>query len=402
MKTNQILVRYGELSTKGKNRNSFIGRLRDNVRQTFADLGGIRIKAERDRMFIASDNEAEIEQAIRRLPKVFGIQSFSPVTEAELDMDAMKQTAFRVVEKLDRTGKTFKVSVKRPNKAFPLEKLEIMHEIGSHVLRSFPELSVQMQHPDIELKVEIREEAAYMMAEVIQGAGGLPVGAGGKGLLMLSGGIDSPVAGYHMLKRGVRLELIHFFSPPFTNDRAKEKVFDLAEKLSQFGSSVNLHIIPFTKLQQEVHKQVPDNITMTSTRRMMMRVADKVLEETNCKAIITGESLGQVASQTLESLSAINAVTRTPVLRPLIAADKLDIIETAQKIGTYDISIRPYEDCCTIFTPANPKTKPKLDKVEYYENFVSFDEFIQEAVDQREIVKFPQVKKNGAVYEDLL
>jgi tRNA uracil 4-sulfurtransferase len=402
MKTNQILVRYGELSTKGKNRASFIGRLRDNVRQTFSDLGSIRIKAERDRMFIASDNETEMEQVIRRLPNVFGIQSFSPVIQSELDMEAMKKTAFEVVGKMDREGKTFKVSVKRPNKAFPLEKLEIMQEIGSHVLRSFPELAVQMQHPDIELKVEIREEAAYMMAEVIPGAGGLPVGAGGKALLMLSGGIDSPVAGYHMLKRGVRLELIHFFSPPFTNERAKEKVLDLADKLSQFGSSVHLHIIPFTKLQQEVHKQVPDNITMTSTRRMMMRVADKVLAETNCKAIITGESLGQVASQTLESLNAINAVTRTPVLRPLIALDKLDIIETAQKIGSYDISIRPFEDCCTIFTPANPKTKPKLDKVEYYENFVSFDELIQEAVDQREIIKFPRVKENEIAYDELL
>ncbi|WKA56130.1 tRNA uracil 4-sulfurtransferase ThiI [Planococcus shixiaomingii] len=402
MKTSQILVRYGELSTKGKNRSSFIGRLRDNVRQTFSDLSSIRIKAERDRMFITSDNEEEIQQVIDRLPAVFGIQSFSPVIEAELDLEAMKQAAFKVVDKLEREGKTFKVSVKRPYKEFPHEKMEIMHEIGSHVLRNFPELTVQMQHPDIELKVEIREEAVYMMAEVIAGAGGLPVGAGGKGLLMLSGGLDSPVAGYHMLKRGVRLELIHFFSPPFTNDRAKEKVFDMAEKLSQFGSSVNLHIIPFTKLQQEVHKQVPDNITMTSTRRMMMRVADKVLEETNCKAIITGESLGQVASQTLESLNAINAVTHTPVLRPLIAVDKLDIIETAQKIGTYDISIRPFEDCCTIFTPANPKTKPKLEKVEYYENFVSFDELIQEAVDQREIVKFPRVKENEMVYEDLL
>lgn len=402
MKTTQILVRYGELSTKGKNRSSFIGRLRDNVRQAFADLPSIRIKAERDRMFITSDVEAEMEQIIQRLPNVFGIQSFSPVIEAELDLEAMKETAFRVVEKLDRTGKTFKVSVKRPNKEFPHEKLEIMHEIGSHVLRNFPELTVKMQHPDIELKVEIREEAAYMMAEVIPGAGGLPVGAGGKGLLMLSGGIDSPVAGYYMLKRGVRLELIHFFSPPFTNDRAKEKVFDLADKLSQFGSSVNLHVIPFTKLQQEVHKQVPDNITMTSTRRMMMKIADKVLEETNCKAIITGESLGQVASQTLESLAAINAVTNTPVLRPLIASDKLDIIETAQQIGTYDISIRPFEDCCTIFTPANPKTKPKLDKVEYYENFVSFDELIQEAVDQREVIKFPRVKEIEKAYDDLL
>ena len=400
MKTNQILVRYGELSTKGKNRSSFIGRLRDNVRQTFSDLESIRVKAERDRMFITSDDEFEMEQVIARLPKVFGIQSFSPVTETDLSLEAMKTAAEAIVSKLDRKDKSFKVTVKRANKSFPLEKPEILQSIGSHVLRSFPDLSVKMKDPDIDLKVEIREKAAYMMAEVIPGAGGLPVGAGGKALLMLSGGIDSPVAGYHMLKRGVRLELIHFFSPPFTNDRAKEKVFDLAEKLSQFGSSVKLHIIPFTKLQQEVHKQVPDNITMTSTRRMMMKVADQVLEDTNCKAIITGESLGQVASQTLESLHAINAVTNTPVLRPLIALDKLDIIEMAQQIDTYDISIRPFEDCCTIFTPANPKTKPKLEKVEYYEDFLSFEELIEEAVREREIIKFPRPKQKE--FEDLL
>lgn len=400
MKTKQVLVRYGELSTKGRNRQSFIGRLRDNIRQTFSDLENLHIKSERDRMFLIVEDESEMQQVISRLPNVFGIQSFSPVTESELNIEDMKKTAMSIIEKMDTAGKTFKVSVKRPNKNFPHQKPEIMHEVGSHVLRNFPELSVQMKRPDIELNIEIREKAAYMMAEVIQGAAGLPVGAGGKALLMLSGGIDSPVAGYQMLKRGVRLELIHFFSPPFTNERAKEKVFDLADKLSQFGSSVKLHVIPFTKLQQEVHKQVPDNITMTSTRRMMMRIADKVVNETDSKAIITGESLGQVASQTLESLSAINAVTNTPVLRPLIASDKLEIIGTAQEIGTYDISIRPYEDCCTIFTPANPKTKPKLEKVEYYENFVSFDELIQEAVDQREIIKFPRVKQS--TFEDLL
>lgn len=400
MKTNQILVRYGELSTKGKNRSSFIGRLRDNVRQTFSDIEGFRVKAERDRMFIYLDGESAMEQVLARLPRVFGIQTFSPVTQAELSLESMQEAAMKVMEKLDTDQKSFKVSVKRPNKAFPHEKPEIVQAVGSQVLRNYPGLSVQMKDPDIDLKIEVREEGAFMMAETIQGAGGLPVGAGGKALLMLSGGLDSPVAGYHMLKRGVRLELIHFFSPPFTNERAKEKVFDLAEKLSGFGSSVNLHIIPFTKLQQEVHKQVPDNITMTSTRRMMMRVADLVLEETKCQAIVTGESLGQVASQTLESLHAINAVTHTPVLRPLIAMDKLDIIETAQAIDTYDISIRPFEDCCTIFTPANPKTKPKLEKVEYYENFVDFDELIREAAAERETIKFPRAK--AAAFDDLL
>ncbi|MTD29562.1 tRNA uracil 4-sulfurtransferase ThiI [Planomicrobium sp. YIM 101495] len=400
MKTNQVLIRYGELSTKGKNRKSFISHLRENIRQTLSDLSSFKIRAERDRMFIFCENEREMEEIIVRLPSVFGIQSFSPVIECGHEPEQLKVTAKEVISKLDTEGKSFKVTVKRPYKAYPLEKLEIMKEIGSHVLRNFPELHVQMQKPDIELKVEIREEAAYLMAEVIQGAGGLPVGAGGKALLMLSGGIDSPVAGYYMLKRGVRLELIHFFSPPYTNERAKEKVFDLAERLSRYGASIKLHIIPFTELQQQVHKQMPENITMTSTRRMMLRIAERVMKEVDAKAIINGESLGQVASQTIDSMHAINAVTSAPILRPLVAMDKLEIIDVAQKIDTYDISIRPYEDCCTIFTPANPKTKPKLEKVEHYESYLDFDSLIEECVAQREVIKFPRVDKKE--FEDLL
>lgn len=400
MKTNQVLIRYGELSTKGKNRKSFISHLRENIRQTLSDLSSFKIRAERDRMYILCDDEHEMEEIIVRLPSVFGIQSFSPVIECAHDPEQLKVTAKEIISKLDTEGKSFKVTVKRPYKAYPLEKLEIMKEIGSHVLRNFPELHVQMQKPDIELKVEIREEAAYLMAEVIKGAGGLPVGAGGKALLMLSGGIDSPVAGYYMLKRGVRLELIHFFSPPYTNERAKEKVFDLAERLSRYGASIKLHIIPFTELQQQVHKQMPENITMTSTRRMMLRVAERVMKEVGAKAIINGESLGQVASQTIDSMHAINAVTSAPILRPLVAMDKLEIIDVAQKIDTYDISIRPYEDCCTIFTPANPKTKPKLEKVEHYESYLDFDLLIEECVAQREVIKFPRVDKKE--FEDLL
>lgn len=400
MRTNQILIRYGELSTKGRNRKAFIASLRHNILQLFAGMPSVRIKAERDRMFLFCDDEQDMEDIIKRLPNVFGIQSFSPVTETSLDLAVMKETALSIIKKMDTQGKSFKVSVKRPYKEFPYEKPEIMQAIGGYVLGNTPELTVSMKNPDIDLNVEIRKDAAYMMAETIKGAAGLPIGAGGKALLMLSGGIDSPVAGYHMLKRGVKLDLIHFFSPPFTTERAKEKVLDLAEKLSGFGSPVTLHIIPFTEIQQEVHKQVPDNITMTSTRRMMMRIADSVRAKTDCKAIITGESLGQVASQTLDSLQAINAVTTTPILRPLIAQDKLEIIETAQAIDTYEISIRPFEDCCTIFTPANPKTKPKTDKVEHYESFVSFDDMIDKAVANREIIKFPRIQEQR--FEDML
>lgn len=396
----EILIRYGELSTKGRNRSSFTGRLRDNIRYAFADLPKFQIETERDRMFIRPNEQETMNQLIERLPQIFGIQSFSPVASCSHDLEDIKQTAIKVVESIDRKDKTFKVTVKRSYKPFEMETNELQQFVGANVLRTFPEIQVQMKKPDIELRVEVRRDAVYMMAEVIPGAGGLPIGSNGKSLLMLSGGIDSPVAGYQMLKRGVRLDAIHFHSPPFTSERSKEKVMDLADKLSRFGASVKLHIIPFTAIQQEIQKQIPDNVSMTTTRRMMLKIADLVREETQALAIITGESLGQVASQTLESLTAINAVTNTPVLRPLISYDKQDIIEIAQQIDTYEVSIRPYEDCCTIFTPASPKTKPKLEKVEYYESFKTFDDMITEAVNEREIIMFPKKKQDK--FSDLL
>ncbi|MDX1770622.1 MAG: tRNA uracil 4-sulfurtransferase ThiI [Planococcaceae bacterium] len=400
MNWKEILIRYGELSTKGRNRNAFTGRLRDNIRYAFADLPKMEIITERDRMFIRPNEDETMKEVLSRLPHIFGIQSFSPVASCSLDLEDIKDTAVRVVQAIEREGKTFKVTVKRSYKPFPLETNELQLLVGSHVLRNFPEIKVQMKKPDIELRVEIRREGAYMTAEVIQGAGGLPIGSNGKSILMLSGGIDSPVAGYQMLKRGVRLDAIHFHSPPYTSDRSKEKVMDLAEKLSRFGASVKLHIIPFTEIQEEIQKQIPENVSMTTTRRMMLKIADRVREETGALAIITGESLGQVASQTLESLTAINAVTNTPILRPLIAFDKQDIITIAQEIDTYEVSIRPYEDCCTIFTPASPKTKPKLEKVEFYESFKSFDEMLEKAVTNREICVYP-IKKTDK-FSDLL
>jgi len=400
MNWKEILIRYGELSTKGRNRNAFTGRLRDNIRYAFADLPKMEIITERDRMFIRPNEDETMKEVLSRLPHIFGIQSFSPVASCSLDLEDIKDTAVRVVQAIEREGKTFKVTVKRSYKPFPLETNELQLLVGSHVLRNFPEIKVQMKKPDIELRVEIRREGAYMTAEVIQGAGGLPIGSNGKSILMLSGGIDSPVAGYQMLKRGVRLDAIHFHSPPYTSDRSKEKVMDLAEKLSRFGASVKLHIIPFTEIQEEIQKQIPENVSMTTTRRMMLKIADRVREETGALAIITGESLGQVASQTLESLTAINAVTNTPILRPLISFDKQDIITIAQEIDTYEVSIRPYEDCCTIFTPASPKTKPKLEKVEFYESFKSFDDMLEKAVTNREICVYP-IKKTDK-FSDLL
>ncbi|WP_102691052.1 tRNA uracil 4-sulfurtransferase ThiI [Rummeliibacillus pycnus] len=400
MKWHEILIRYGEITTKGRNRKLFINRLKENLRYTFADIPNLRIRSERDRMYLSSEVDTEMEELIERLPHIFGIHSFSPVAQCEPTLEVMKDLAVEIVKGMDYKGKTFKVNVKRSFKKFPMETYELQQTIGSYVLGSLPGMTVQMKNPDIELRVEVREKAVYMMVDVIHGAGGLPIGSNGKALLLLSGGIDSPVAAYYMMKRGVRVEAIHFFSPPFTSDQSLGKVKELCEKISRFGGNIRLHVIPFTEIQQKIQSSVPENVTMTSTRRMMMKVADIVRKEIDAKAIVTGENLGQVASQTLESLAAINDVTTTPILRPLITFDKLEIIEVAQKIGTYDISIRPFEDCCTVFTPANPKTKPRVEKMNYYESFTDFDEMIERAVKNREIHSFP--KKKTDEFLDLL
>lgn len=401
MKWHEILIRYGEISTKGKNRKQFISRLRENLRFVFQDVTDLRIRSEHDRMYLRSSHEHEMAILLERLPRVFGIQSFSPVAECKTDLQEMKALAVKIVEGIDYKGKTFKVNVRRAYKKFELDTYELNRDLAGHVLTTLPGMTVQMKNPEIELVVEVRENGTYMMVEKIPGATGLPVGSNGKALLLLSGGIDSPVAAYFIMKRGVRIEAIHFFSPPFTSDQSLEKVKDLCQQISQFGGKVRLHIIPFTEIQQTIQQNVPENVTMTSTRRMMMKISDLVRKEIDAKVLVTGENLGQVASQTLESLAAINDVTTTPILRPLITYDKLEIIDIAQKIGTYETSIRPYEDCCTVFTPASPKTKPKIDKMNYYESFTDFDEMIERAIQNREIHDFPR-KKAVDAFDDLL
>ncbi|MEK4138053.1 tRNA uracil 4-sulfurtransferase ThiI [Kurthia sp. FSL E2-0154] len=401
MKWHEILIRYGEISTKGKNRKQFISRLRENLRFVFQDVTDLRIRSEHDRMYLRSSHEHEMAILLERLPRVFGIQSFSPVAECKTDLQEMKALAVKIVEGIDYKGKTFKVNVRRAYKKFELDTYELNRDLAGHVLTTLPGMTVQMKNPEIELVVEVRENGTYMMVEKIPGATGLPVGSNGKALLLLSGGIDSPVAAYFIMKRGVRIEAIHFFSPPFTSDQSLEKVKDLCQQISQFGGKVRLHIIPFTEIQQTIQQNVPENVTMTSTRRMMMKISDLVRKEIDAKVLVTGENLGQVASQTLESLAAINDVTTTPILRPLITYDKLEIIDVAQKIGTYETSIRPYEDCCTVFTPASPKTKPKIDKMNYYESFTDFDEMIERAIQNREIHDFPR-KKEVDAFDDLL
>jgi tRNA uracil 4-sulfurtransferase len=401
MKYDRILVRYGELSTKGRNRNKFVDKLKRSINRVIRNFPTATIEADRERMYILLGEE-KVEDIAKALKNIFGIQSFSPAVKVEKNVELMKQIALSLVQKLYQSGLSFKVSAKRVDKTFELGTDEMNREFGAHLLINIPGLKVNVKQPDINLRIEVRAEAAYLYCENILGAGGYPVGSNGKAMLMLSGGIDSPVAGYLSLKRGVEIEGVHFYSPPFTSERAKQKVIDLTEKLANISGTIALHIVPFTEIQQMIQDQVPSNYTMTTTRRLMLRITDEIRRRQNGLAIITGESLGQVASQTLESMYTINQVTNTPILRPLVMMDKTEIISLAQQIDTYDISIRPFEDCCTIFVPSSPKTKPKLDKVEHFESFVDFEPFIQKAVDNTELMIIrPGESLKQNVIEDL-
>ncbi|MGW9857454.1 tRNA uracil 4-sulfurtransferase [Staphylococcus hominis] len=383
MRYDHILVRYGELTLKGTNRRRFTNVLKENVIRSLRSLEGTRVKGERDRMFISLFEEADVSEVMNRLTKVFGIKSISPVFKTTQDLEDMKQLCISLAKDFAH-GDTFKVDVKRVDKSFSLDTYQLQRELGGAILKSVDHLKVDVKQPTHNMRVEVRKDGVYIYTKVIEGAGGLPTGTGGKILLMLSGGIDSPVAGMEIMKRGVKIEAIHFHSPPFTSEKAKDKVIELTRILSERVGPIKLHIVPFTALQKQINKSVHPRYTMTSTRRIMLRVTDIILERIGANAIVNGENLGQVASQTLKSMYAINDVTSTPILRPLISLDKEDIIKKAKEIGTFDISIQPYEDCCTIFTPKNPVTEPDFDKVIKYESVFNFDNLIQEAADNVE------------------
>ncbi|KZN97114.1 MULTISPECIES: tRNA uracil 4-sulfurtransferase ThiI [Aeribacillus] len=389
MQYDHILVRYGEMSLKGKNRKHFINHLKNNIKLALSSFSSLEYTANRDRLFIKLNGE-DGEKVAEKLQTVFGIQSFSLAIRTKSDIEAIKDSALQAVKQLYKNGDTFKVSAKRADKSFPLTSDQLNYEIGRHILIHTDGLKVDVHHPDINVRVEVRPHATYIMCKDFKGAGGLPVGSSGKAMLMLSGGIDSPVAGYLSMKRGLEIEAIHFFSPPYTNERAKQKVMDLVEKLTEFGGKIVLHIVPFTEIQVTIQQKILENYTMTSTRRMMLKIADEIRKKRGALAIVTGESLGQVASQTLESMYAINEVTTTPILRPLISMDKNEIIEIAEKIDTFEISNRPYEDCCTIFTPASPKTKPKREKILKLESYVDFQPLIQKAIEETVTIEFPR------------
>ena len=386
MKYDHILVRYGELTLKGTNRKRFTNVLKENVIQSLRSLEGTRVKCERDRMFISLFEEANVSEVMNRLTKIFGIKSISPVFKTTQNLEDIKQLCVSLAKDF-ANGDTFKIDVKRVDKSFSLDTYQLQRELGGVILKSVDHLKVDVKRPTHNIKVEVRKEGVYIYTKVIDGAGGLPTGTGGKTLLQLSGGIDSPVAGMEMMKRGVKIEAIHFHSPPFTSEKAKDKVIELTRILSERVGPIKLHIVPFTALQKQINKSVHPRYTMTTTRRMMLRVTDIILERIGANAIVNGENLGQVASQTLKSMYAINDVTSTPILRPLISLDKEDIIKKAKEIGTFEVSIQPYEDCCTIFTPKNPVTEPDFDKVVKYESVFNFDDLVQEAADNVETIE---------------
>ncbi|NLO88985.1 MAG: tRNA 4-thiouridine(8) synthase ThiI [Clostridia bacterium] len=380
-----ILVRYGEIGLKGKNRIYFERMLINNIRRSLGDLQGIEVTREHGRLYVKHEDQPG--KVIERLRRVFGIVSLSPARVVLLDMEAVKKGALDEVKDNLRSGDTFKVETKRANKKFPYQSPEINSMVGEYILKNIEGLKVDVKNPLYTVKIEIRENSAYIYSTSYLAPGGLPVGATGKGGLMISGGIDSPVAGWLAMKRGVEIIGIHFHSFPFTSERSKEKVVELCRVLATYGGPIKLFVVPFTRLQSEIKKNCPEKFYVTIMRRMMFRIAQKIALREGCTVLFTGENLGQVASQTLESMAVIERVVDMPVLRPLITMDKLEIIEKAKEIGTYDISIEPYEDCCTLFVPKHPATKPRLDEVEKAEENVSdYEVLVEEAVEKAESI----------------
>lgn len=377
-----VLVRYGEISLKGKNRGDFEKCLLNNIREALSDLPSWELEHTFGRIFVKFSGDAK--EVIDRLKRVFGIVSLSPVIEASLNIEALREKALYLLK--NTPGQTFKVETKRSNKRFPHQSPEVNRLVGGYLLASTGQ-PVDVHNPDRVIHIEIREEAAYLYSQVIPGPGGLPVGITGRGVLLISGGLDSPVAGWLGLKRGLKISGLHFYSFPFTSERSKEKVIDLCRVLARYGGSLRLLIAPFTAIQKAIRTNCPEELYITIMRRMMFRIAEKVAEREGALALLTGESLGQVASQTLESIAVINKVVDLPVLRPLISWDKTEIMHLARKIGTYDISIQPYEDCCTLFVPRHPATKPRLDKVEKAEEKLNVEGLIKDCLDNLEVME---------------
>ena len=379
MKT-RILIRYGELSTKGRNKKMFTQKLASNIKKALVDFPQVKVIPDYDFMYLDL-HEAPEEAVIEKVKPIFGIQSISPVYIVEKDMEVAKKVVLDLLSQEDLEGKTFKIMTRRSDHTFEMDTNQINLFLGDAVLEAFPEIKVQLKQPDITVRIDVRREHLMVSLKTIQGAGGLPVGTSGRAMLMLSGGIDSPVAGYLAMKRGMEIQCVHFASPPYTSPQALEKTKLLAAKIARFGGSIQFLTVPFSRIQEEIKKSVPEAYLMTIMRRFMLRITDQLRENARALAIANGESVGQVASQTLDSMVAINDVTNTPIIRPVATMDKLDIIKVAEEIDTFELSIQPFEDCCTVFAPPSPKTKPKLEKARQYEARLDVEGLIKEAVE---------------------
>lgn len=389
-----IMLKYAELNTKKDNINMFLKTLKNNIESKIKGFGSINY--DKGRMFIYPD-EGHFDFVLDICKCTFGIHEICIVYElSSTDIDYVSKCLIEVLG--DYSFESFKVETKRSDKGYSMTSPQISKYLGGVVLKNFKDKKVSVTNPDLVIHVEIRKEYAYIYFAPIKGLGGYPIGSLGKGILMLSGGIDSPVAGYLAMKRGVKLEALYFESPPHTSVEAKNKVLSLAHILSKYGSEINVHIIPFTQIQEAIYKNIPSDYMVTIMRRMMYRIATRMAYKNKCKIIINGESIGQVASQTLSSMSVINEVTVMPVIRPVACFDKLEIIDIAKKIGTYETSILPFEDCCTIFVPKHPVINPELEKCISYEKLIPYEELINKAIYDSKIERF----SNQSDYSDLL
>ncbi|WP_431087820.1 tRNA uracil 4-sulfurtransferase ThiI [Paenibacillus sp. 8b26] len=387
MNYDMLLLRFGEFTLKGKNRARFEKAVLNHVKLLLKPFPGASLRKEFGRIYVVLGGEP-YEQIIQVLQKVFGITTISPVKMAPVELDTIIETSVALMRELNPTeGTTFKVNARRVWKGFAHSSHEMNHLIGSPVLREFPVLKVDVRQPDIELRVEVREQAAYIFSDIITAVGGYPLGTNGKAMLLLSGGIDSPVAGWSSMRRGLEIECVHFYSYPFTSERAKEKVIDLARVLAGYAGRIKIHLVPFTEVQTAFTRTGQDNLIITLMRRSMLRIATMLAEREGALALVTGDSLGQVASQTLSSMNVIGRSTELPLLRPLVMMDKQEITEIAKQIGTYDLSILPYEDCCTLFVPKSPTTNPNLWVVQKIEASIrDLNTLIEQAVATTETV----------------
>ena len=377
-----IIIKYGELTTKKDNISFFINTLKDNIKNSLKNINH-EIIFDKGRMFIYTDSYDEV---INILENTFGIHEINIAYEIENNnLDLIENNLIELL--IEKNFHTFKVITKRSDKSYPIKSIDISRKLGALILEKYKNKKVDVHNPELAINIEIRAKRSYIYFEKVKGIGGYPVGTLGKGLLMLSGGIDSPVAGFYALKRGIRLETIYFESPPHTSLNAKNKVLSLAEVLTKYSGYIKIHVVNFTKIQEAIYKNCPHEYMITIMRRMMYRISERISYKINAKVIVNGESVGQVASQTLTSMGVINEVVKLPVLRPLACFDKLEIINVAKKINTYDISIQPYEDCCTIFVPDHPVINPNSKSAETYENLIPYEELIKEAIKEIEVIK---------------